>query len=127
MINATYGVNAVVAFGFRQALYNVNTVNLQEVLRNGVPFALWQIDPTVTGESVEGYLSWIGREGAAACVLLTSDKVVHGAFVPAINPNFMREAARKAGFVPDQQLTLPDGQTVTIWKHQSVPSNCLGH
>jgi len=124
MINVGHGVSAAIAFGFRHALFNLNTVNLQELLRKGVSFASQQIEPTMTAESVDGYLAWI--ESADACVLLTSDEVL-GDFLPAVKPAFMQEAARKAGFVPDQQLLLPDGQTITLWRHQSVPSNCLSH
>ena len=96
------GQHAVVAFGFRHELYNVNTVNLQQLLRADSAFAARMIDPTSTGESVEGYLGWLRAEGADACALLTSDRL-GGDFAPAINRAFMQEAARQADLVPARQ------------------------
>jgi 4-amino-4-deoxy-L-arabinose transferase-like glycosyltransferase len=124
MIHRTSGINAVVAWGFRHHLYNVNTVNLQALLSSGSPFGGRQIEPTVTGESVDGYMSWMTQDVVDACVLLTSDKIVKGDFLPVVNRAFMHEAAEKAGLIPDQQLSTPDGQTVTIWKHKVNPPNC---
>lgn len=123
MINQTNGANAVVVWGFRHRLYNVNTVNLLQLLSKGTQFDGRQIEPIVIGESLDGYLSWITREVVDACVLLTSDKTVYD-FLPAVNRAFMYEAAEKVGLVPDQQLSTPDGQTVTLWKHKIAPPNC---
>jgi len=117
------GQRAVVAFGFRNALYNVNTVNLQQLLRAGSAFGARMIDPTSTGESVEGYLGWLRREGTDACALLTSDRL-GGDFAPAINRAFMEEAARQADFVPARQWPAPDGQNIVLWKHRVAPPNC---
>jgi 4-amino-4-deoxy-L-arabinose transferase-like glycosyltransferase len=124
MINHRSGANAVVAWGFRHRLYNVNTVNLQELLSKGIPFWGRQIEPTVTGESLEGYLWWMTREVMDACVLLTSDTIVDGDFLPAVNRAFMHEAAEEVGLVQEQHLSTPDGQTVTLWKHKIDPPNC---
>jgi 4-amino-4-deoxy-L-arabinose transferase-like glycosyltransferase len=117
------GQHAIVAFGFRNGLYNVNTVNLQHLLDTGSASDIRMIDPVVTGESVEGYLSWLQHEGADACVLLTSDRL-GGDFPPAINRAFMEEAARQADFVQVRQWPAPDGQNIGLWKHRIVPPNC---
>jgi Dolichyl-phosphate-mannose-protein mannosyltransferase len=117
------GANAVVAFGFRHRLYNVNTVNVQQLLSTGVRFGVQQVEPTVTGDSVQGYLSWLASEGASACVLLTSDKT-RGHFPPLVNPLYMREAAEQAGFLPIGQWPAPDEQEITLWQHRVTPPNC---
>ncbi|MDR3539179.1 MAG: glycosyltransferase family 39 protein [Acetobacteraceae bacterium] len=117
------GQHAIVAFGFRNALYNVNTVNLQHLLDTRSAFGARIIDPIVTGESVEGYLDWLRREGADACVLLTSDRP-GGDFAPAINRPLMEEAARRADFMQVQQWPAPDGQNIVLWKHRIAPPNC---
>ena len=122
-ITGMSSVRAVMAFGFRHYLYNVNTVNLQQLLSTGSLIVPRQVEPTVTGESVQGYLSWLASEGADACVLLTSDRVGNE-FAPAINRADMREAAEQAGFIPAQQWPTPDGQSITVWNHRVPPLNC---
>jgi 4-amino-4-deoxy-L-arabinose transferase-like glycosyltransferase len=117
------GPTAVMAFAFRHHLYNVNSLNLQHLLRTGLQFPARQVEPTLTGESIEGYLSWLAREGADACVLLTSDRA-GGDFPPAINRTYMRQAAEQSGFIPVQQWPTPDGQTITLWNHGAAPPNC---
>jgi hypothetical protein len=95
-ITRMHGANAVIAFGFRHGLYNVNTVNLQQILSTGVRFGALQIEPVVTGDSIQWYLSWLTGEATTACVLLTSDRA-RGDFAPSVNPVYMREAAERAG------------------------------
>jgi hypothetical protein len=95
-----------------------------ELLNTGLPFAVKQIEPTLTGDTVEGYLSWLTREGADACILVTSDKIIRGDFEPVVNRANMREAAEKAGFVSETEIPLPDGENVGLWKHRVMPPNC---
>jgi hypothetical protein len=111
--------NAIVAYAFRNALFNVNTVNLQHLLRAGSAFSARMIDPIVTGDSVDGYLAWLRGDAAEACVLLTSDRL-GGDFPPAINRAHMEEAALLADFVRVEQWPAPDGQNIVLWK-RSVP------
>jgi 4-amino-4-deoxy-L-arabinose transferase-like glycosyltransferase len=118
-----FGQQAVILFGFRNALYNVNTLNLQELLRVRSAFAVRQVDPVVTGESVAGYLSWLQGDGAQACALLTSDRL-DGDFSPAINRSSMEQAARQAGFVPQRQWPAPDGENIVLWTRPTMPANC---
>jgi hypothetical protein len=118
------GVRAVIAFGFRHYLYNANTLNLRQLLSTGIKFDVVEVEPTVTGESVQGYLSALASEGAEACVLLTSDRVVRGDFLPVINRAYMQEAAEQAGFIPEDQWSTPDGQSITLWRHRVAPPNC---
>jgi hypothetical protein len=123
IVAARAGPYAGVAFGFRHYFYNVNTVNLQHLLASGLPFGVRQVEPLVTGESVQGYLSWLTSDQADACVLLTSDRL-GGDFLPAIDRASMEEAAKQARFVPVQQWPAPDGQTITLWQHEVPPANC---
>jgi hypothetical protein len=117
------GPQGIVAFAFRNELYNVNTVNLQALLAAQSAFGARMIDPVVTGDTVGGYLDWLRRDAADACALLTSDRI-GGDFAPAINRTFMEEAARKAGFVQEQTWSAPDGQNIVLWKHGVAPPNC---
>ncbi|HML07058.1 MAG TPA: glycosyltransferase family 39 protein [Xanthobacteraceae bacterium] len=122
-ISRLAGSNAVTAFGFRHFLYNVNSVNLQQLLSSGTQFGMRQIEPFVTGESIQSYLAWLTNENVDACVLLTSDKV-RGDIPPPINRAYMRQAAEQAGFIPVEDWPTPDGQTITLWQRQPLPANC---
>src|ERR1051326_1234428 len=98
-IAGIYGDDAVVAFGFRHRLYNVNSVNVQHLLDGSIGFGLIQVEPTVTGDSVEAYVSGLVSDAANACVLVTADPA-RGQLEPVVNPVYMREAAERAAFVP---------------------------
>lgn len=123
LLRRKFGRQAVIMFGFRNALYNVNTVNLQELLQSRSAFAVRQIDPVTTGESIKGYLGWIQRQGVNACALLTSD-TTRGDFQPVVNPIFMKKAANVAGFLPIRQWSTPDGQHIVLWEYRIVPRSC---
>lgn len=123
ILGQSLGPHPSVAFGFRNSLYNVNTVNLARLLQTDSAFDVRQIDPVETGESVGGYLRWLRRDNANVCGLLTSNGV-RGNFKPVVNPAFMKEAAQQAGFVPVQQWATPDGQEITLWNHKVAPPNC---
>lgn len=124
-ITRAHGASASIAFGFRHRLFNVNTVNLQQVLGTGMRFDARQVEPTVTGVSVQDYVAWLAGEAATACVLVTSDSD-RGQFAPVVNPARMREAAERADFTPTERRLTPDGQTITIWRHRVVPPSCGG-
>jgi len=118
-----YGLQASVMFAFRNALYNVNTVNLQDLRAFHAAFAMQQIDPVETGMSEAGYQAWLVKDGAAACVLLTSNQR-KGDFEPQVDPELMKAAAVQAGFVPATSWAAPDGQLITVWRHQHGGPNC---
>jgi hypothetical protein len=120
------GQSTVVAFGFRNALYNVNTLNLAKLTDSPTAFAVRQVEPILTGKSVEGYRTWLTRDNPDVCVLLTSDRV-HGDFNPAIDRALMREAAEQANFVPKDSWPAPDGQVITLWQPSTPPPNCRIH
>ncbi len=123
MLDAELGQHALVAFGFRHELYNVNTINLQHLLTSGSAFGVYQVEPAVTEQSVQGYRGWLADQAAKACALLTSDRL--GAdFPPPIDRAFMEEAARQAGLVPGRIWPLPDGQVVTLWRRLAAPLPC---
>lgn len=118
------GPDGSVAYGFRNAIYNVNTINLESLLHSQRALSASMIEPTVTGESVSGYLKWLEAVAPSTCALLTSDKV-SGDFQPAVNRHMMETAAAEAQFVPSLKWTTPDGQTITLWKPSTKPKNCI--
>lgn len=110
------GATRAVAFGFRNAVYNVNTLGLTNSLRGQPPLNLSQIEPLITGESAEGYLAWFASGPAApACVLLSSPGE-KGEFPPYVNTVLVESAAKQSGFVAAQTLSMPSGRVVTIWR-----------
>ncbi|WP_392710169.1 ArnT family glycosyltransferase [Rhizobium ruizarguesonis] len=110
------GATRAVAFGFRNAVYNVNTLGLTNSLRGQPPLNLFQIEPLITGESAEGYLAWFASGPAApACVLLSSPGE-KGEFPPYVNTVLVESAAKQSGFVAAQTLSMPSGRVVTIWR-----------
>lgn len=118
MISQNISSDAKIAFGFRNEFYNVNTVNLSHLIASHRAFAVWQVEPTVTGQTVKGFAAWLETGAKDACLLLTSNKI-SGDFEPAIDRSNMQAAARQTGFDPIRDWSLPDGQTVTMWKRGS--------
>lgn len=121
---AVAGKRAFLALGFRNHLYNVNTINLALIRTYGQAFAMVQLDPQVTGQSEAGYENWLKTDAANACVLLTSDTEVPGDFNPPVIRPMMVEAARKAGFKPSDSWVLPDAEKVTLWLPKVMPPSC---
>ncbi len=117
------GPQADVMFAFRNVMYNVNTVNLQDLRTFHAAFAMQQIDPVETGTSEAGYLDWLVKDGAAACLLLTSN-ARKGDFDPQVDPGLMKAAALQAGFVPVTAWPAPDGQQITLWRHLAAIRGC---
>jgi hypothetical protein len=115
------GASTPTAFGFRHRLYNVNTVGLQQWIKDGGWTALIQVDPIVTGDTVAGDLYWLTRgDAATACLLLTSEGDT-AQFVPLVDQVRMVDGAKQAGFQSVAAWTLPDGQKVVLWKRYTQP------
>jgi 4-amino-4-deoxy-L-arabinose transferase-like glycosyltransferase len=111
------GSNAVTAFGFRNYLYNVNTVNLQQLLEGQSELPVTQVDPEVTGDSKAGYVQWLTNGDSAKASLLLTASGSQGDFFPVVTDKYMAAAALASGFFPIAHWSLPGGQrTVTLWK-----------
>jgi hypothetical protein len=121
LIDRHGGSKLTVAFGFRHYIFNVNTVNMQQLLTKAQQFHLRQIEPFVTGAGTSGYLTWLATGDAAqACLLLTAagDK---NQFAPAIVSSEMQAAAKEAGFEPVERWSMPNGEGTTLWKRSASP------
>ena len=104
-----------VAFGFRNSVYNVNTLGLVNGLKGNLPLIFVQIAPMVVGDTEEGYAAWLRSNPAAlACVLLTAPGGPSD-IPPYINSSLIEAAARRTGFTPTRTLEMPTGRLVTIW------------
>ena len=123
LLTKEFGMHATVMFGFRNVLYNVNTVNLMHLLTFHSAFAMNQVDPVMTGTSEQGYQKWLYANSAMACALLTKDQSKRD-FLPVVDPKLMDEAAVQAGFVKISVLTTPDGQHVFLWKNKKSLPQC---
>ena len=109
------GKSREVAFGFRNVVYNVNTLGLLNNLRGQPPLNLAQIEPTVVGDKDDEYVAWLQTGNAGpACVLLISPGEM-GEFRPYVNSPLLEAAAKQKGFTPTRTLKMPTGRTVTIW------------
>lgn len=117
----------VVAFGFRDRLFNVNTVQLAVLrdVRYGVYMA--QIDPFWIGDTYADYRRWLtapngGLNGDAdrACYLFTVNGAINE-FLPSVDQDAMVDAAIDADFISIAERRLPnETATVTLWqRHQS--------
>ena len=118
-VAAAVGLEAT-AFGFRHYILNVNSVRLQIAARGFDGARLTQVEPFVTGETRDGYVTWLtAGEAAAACQLVTLEGS-ENQFLPAVTSAKMADAARQAGFAPEQALMTPDERTVTLWRRTST-------
>ncbi|GAC1337913.1 MAG: hypothetical protein NVSMB18_03520 [Acetobacteraceae bacterium] len=114
------------AFGFRHTLFNVNTVRLQSELADMGSPPLVQIDPALTGTSVEGYEAWLTRGDAQGVCLLLSWQGARGELPIPVVTAALEEAARRAGFTTVHALTTPDGDPIKVWARSRVGSgSCL--
>ncbi len=105
----------LVAYGMRGVMYNINNVNLAQLLMSGRTTAGTQISPLETGTSVAGYQAWLTSGRAAdACVLLTSEGTEGELAPPPDVPN-LQQAARLSGFVVKDNWPTPSGRTVEMW------------
>jgi hypothetical protein len=126
-----------IAFGFRHALYNANSVELAQLLqfddemsapaglpprdrdrRGGGP-SFGVIDPTFYGKSEDAYF-WTLTNGdfAGSCLLFTSAGTVNE-YPPVPDSKALTSAARRAGFLSFARWKLPDGRDVAAWRRDS--------
>jgi hypothetical protein len=113
----TARTNKITAFGFRNYLFNANTVALQELANYGSETGFRQVDPIMTLNTVSGNLSWlINGDAASANILLTSNDPRQ--FLPIIDNNAMVAAAIQAGFYPFHTWLMPDGDDVILWRRK---------
>ncbi len=107
----------VVAFGFRNALYNTNTFWLGQLNKGGSIVPRDSIAPLVTPDTTEGYRTWL--IGNNSCVLLTS-LGTQGEFAPYVNQELMISAAKELGFKAAQTQKLPGERVVTFWRRAAA-------
>ena len=118
------GVRTATAFGFRDYLYNTNTVGLEQWVGQGMWTQLIGVDPVVTGDTIAGNVDWLTQgQAAKACLLLTSegDKAE---ISPLVNQITMAEAAKQSGFEIIDSWAMPDGRKVTLWRRNSKELRC---
>lgn len=109
--------SGVLAFGFRNSLYNTNTFWLGQLDLGGPIVPLDGIAPLVTPDTLEGYRAWLTNNNS--CVLLTSPGT-QGEFNPYVNQELLTAAAKELGFKPDRVQKLPGGRTVTFWRRAAT-------
>jgi len=110
------GYRDLTAFGFRNRLFNVNTVMLEQLLLGRNPLPLTQISPQVTGDTVRGYEAWLTSGTAAQAELLVTAEGTNGDFSPTVNDSRLVAAARLAGFKPIDRWYSPTGRRTTLWR-----------
>ncbi len=126
MITEKYGPQANIMFAFRNVMFNVNTLNLQELIKFHSAFPIQMIDPIETGTSLAGYKDWLAKNGPQACILLTAEQA-KGDFDPQVDPGLMKTAAQQSGFEQVLEFPTPDGQVFALWQHKDGKSPCPGH
>ena len=111
----------VTAFGARDILLNVNSVNLSQVLFGLSRSSMIQIDPIGISNEADA-TRWLAQgDAASACLLLMSDQARHQ-FPPVVPPAEIAAAAKQAGFQPtDLGWTLPDNEHLTLWRRHTAP------
>jgi 4-amino-4-deoxy-L-arabinose transferase-like glycosyltransferase len=113
-----------VALGFRHYLFNANSLRLSGLFRGKEPPPLIQVEPMVTGDSIEGYYKWLTNgEAANACLLLTlsGDREQP---LPIVTKPFLLQAAQKAGFIYYREWLTPSGQKLGLWKRTQGARAC---
>lgn len=109
-----FGKDIEILWGFRHELFNVNTIQLSNLIQRGSAFSQIMIDPTIVAGSRSDYQSWLRQSCIHHCVLLTSDRVT-GDFRPFVDTGLMAEAARSAGFSLIRSWVAPDQQVISLW------------
>jgi hypothetical protein len=109
------------AFGFRDRLFNVNTVQLAVLQKMGFGARVTQIRPVEAGNTEPDYHRWLTEwqdslsgEASTACLLFTATDTINE-FLPVVDPDAMARAARTAGFSPITTQRLPNGRILTLW------------
>ncbi|MFD8495750.1 hypothetical protein [Amycolatopsis sp. NPDC059657] len=126
-IIANNAVRGASAFGFRDRLFNVNTVQLAVLHEKGYGVAMPMVNPTDLGNTRPDYENWLTHDlkslsgdASKACLLFTATGTINE-FTPAVDPPGMREAAAATGFTPIADHNLPNGRVVTLW-HRDQPT-----
>jgi 4-amino-4-deoxy-L-arabinose transferase-like glycosyltransferase len=117
------GDRPFVAQGFRHHIYNTNTIQLDHLISAGERWHLVFIQPVVTGESVEGYRTWLTTGDAAEANLLLTAPGDDGEFRPLVQTAALEEAARGVGFEPVDRWAMPNDRQVTLWKRNISPAS----
>jgi hypothetical protein len=114
-----------IAFGFRHFLFNVNSVQLQFLIAGKASPGFAQVEPFVTGDTAQGYETWL-RTGDAAhsCALLTLQGQGNE-FDPPVTAATMVTAAEAARFVPVSRWNTPDQRMITLWQ-RTGSADCPG-
>ena len=110
------GTEMLTAFGFRDRLYNVNSVGLEEDLSGRPALPLIQVDPSGLGDPLRNDYLWLTAGAAKSACLLVTVSGMRGQFAPAVAPVPMAAAARNAGFTIMRVWLTPDGQTARLWR-----------
>jgi Dolichyl-phosphate-mannose-protein mannosyltransferase len=118
-IAAHGGPNPVIAQGFRHHVYNVNLIGLDHLISTGERWPLFFVEPIVSGDSPEGYRTWLTTGAAARANLLLTAPGDDGEFRPLVQTPALEEAARSLGFEPVQTWEMPNGRQVTLWRRNS--------
>ncbi|MFI9449330.1 ArnT family glycosyltransferase [Amycolatopsis sp. NPDC052450] len=122
-----HAIRGVTAFGFRDLIFNTNTVQLAVLRKLGYGVAAPQIRPVEAGNTRPDYERWLTRyqdsisgDASAACLLFTATGL-NNEFVPKVDPSEMAAAATATGFSPVATHALPNGRLVTLW-HRPQPA-----
>ncbi|WP_410658615.1 ArnT family glycosyltransferase [Amycolatopsis sp. lyj-112] len=125
-----HALSGATAFGFRDRLFNINTLQLEMLRRFGYGVALPQVSPTENGNTEPDYRAWLtsyrsnSGDASKTCLLFTATGTVNE-FEPKVDPPSMVSAAMASGFMPVATHPLPNGWSVTLWKRPQptcVPS-----
>ncbi|WP_207899253.1 ArnT family glycosyltransferase [Amycolatopsis pittospori] len=122
-----HAIRGVTAFGFRDRIFNTNTVQLAVLRKLGYGVAVPQIRPVEAGNSQPDYERWLTRyqdsisgDASTACLLFTATGL-NNEFLPKVDPPAMAAAAAASGFAPVETRPLPNGRSVTLW-HRPQPA-----
>lgn len=119
-LQGQYGNRALVAFGFRHRLYNVNSVNLAQLSSGSPQLPITMVPRESLEDSVDAYRSWLhAGSGKTACLLLTATGV-SDEITPLVTDGPMRSAAVAEGFQQTATWPLPDGRVVTEWQRSPM-------
>ena len=112
----------VTGFGFRDRLFNPNTIQLAVLNTVGYGVAMPQISPLEAGDTQADYERWLTEEshtliGSAhnACMVFTATGT-YNEFTPVVDPEAMRRAVQSTGFTEVTTRRLPNGRTATLWQ-----------
>ena len=117
-IAAAAAPDAVVGYGFRHLMVNVNSVNLVRGFRDQPTFPVVMVPREQIGDTVTAYRSWLTQgQGAGVCILLSATGLANE-MTPTVSGPLMGQAAQQSGFQAIGRWPLPDGRTVTEWRRQ---------